>query len=194
MGTAKDRLSRFLDHLETIFEVEPEFFPMQPKPPGLPHVVCMVYRDIPEPGSITGFTYGLSEATHPAWERGRPELTITVDSTDLAWPLAVGAVANNLRGACPFLYGDVIDFGTAIAEESRMSAFVAFSPSILPRERFLGIEVGGPLPIHIAGMYPLYDAEQRVLKEMGLERFWTHPDFDMYDVTRPEVCLVGDEG
>jgi len=185
--TPKDRLSKYLEHLDGIFQTEPEFYPFPSKSPGVPDVVCMVYRGIPEKGHITGVTYGLSEVPHPEWRLGRAELTISVKSIDLAWPLAVAEMANQLRGRCPFCYGDQINFGERISAESEMSAFFVFVPSILERESFLKIEVGGPQTVNIAGMYPLYDSERAVFSEMGLEKFWHHPNFNLYDVHRSPV-------
>lgn len=187
MTTARDRLSKFLEHLDSVFQAEPKFFPFESKIPGAPKVVAMVYRDVPEPEHITGVTYGLSEVTHADWRLGRPELIISVKSTDIAWPLAVAEMANQLRGRCPFCYGDVINFGETVSDESDMSAFFVFAPSILVRDDFLNIDVGGPQPINIAGMYPIYDSERATLAELGLERFWQHPNFDLYDVRRPKV-------
>jgi hypothetical protein len=187
LTTSHERLSRFLDHLGSIFEQEPEFFPFDSRLPGVSRVVCLVYRDAPEPGSITGVTYGLSEVSHPDWVLGRPELCISLDSSDVSWPLAAGEVVNQLRGKCPFLYGEVIDFGEAIADESAMSAFFVFAPSILRHQDYAGIDVGGSLPINIAGLYPIYGSERALIAGMGLERFWNHPNFDLYDVRRPAV-------
>jgi len=187
MNTAKDRLTRFLDHLDSIFQREPEFFPFDSPSPDLPKVAAMVYRDIPEAGHITGVTYGLSEVAHPDWTLGRPELMISVESTDVAWPLAVGEMANRLRGNCPFTYGNVINFGEPVSEESEMSAFFVFAPAILERESFLDIDVGGQLPLSLAGMYPLYASENEVIDRIGLEAFWHHQDFDPYSVRRPAI-------
>jgi hypothetical protein len=193
MTTPKDRLSRYLAHLDQVFGVEPEFFPLESAMSSAPKVVCMVYRDIPEAGSITGLTYGLSEISHPEWLLGRPELTISVDSTDLAWPLAVADIANNLRGKCAFCYGDVINFGERISDESEMSAFFIFAPSILERESFLDIDVGGPQRINLAGMYPIYDTERSIFSKIGLEEFWHHPNFDIYNVRRLAVDIPNEE-
>jgi hypothetical protein len=151
----------------------------------------MVYRNVPEADHVTGVTYGLSEVVHPAWRSARPELIISVQSTDLAWPLAVAEMANRLRGSCPFSYGDVIDFGDKISEESEMSAFLVFTPSILAPNVFLNIDVGAEQPLNLAGMHPLYDSERAVLGELGLERFWKHPNFDPYDVRRAVVESPG---
>lgn len=187
MSTPQDRCAKFLEHLDAIFATEPEFFPIESKLAGAPNLACMVYRDIPEVDHITGVTYGLSEVAHPAWRSARPELIISLQSTDVAWPLAVAELANQLRGRCPFGYGDVIDFGGKICEESEMSAFLVFTPAILTPEGSLGIDVGAERAINLAGMYPIYDSERAALAKLGLQRFWEHPHFDRYDVRRAAV-------
>jgi hypothetical protein len=187
VSTPQDRLNRYLDHLAQIFEREPLFHPLDSEIPGAPKVVCMTYHDVPEAGHITGVTYGLSEVPHDDWRFGRPELLIAVQSTDISWPLAIAEMANRLRGRCPFSYGDVINFGEKVADDSDMSAFFVFAPSILEKGDYLDIDVGGPQRINIAGMYPIYDSERAVIRERGIERFWHHPNFDLYDVRRPMV-------
>lgn len=167
--------------------MEPVLHPFESTVPGAPKLVAMIYRDVPEAGHVTGVTYGLSEVAHADWQFGRPELIISVQSTDIAWPLAVGDLANRLRGQCPFCYGNVINLGEQIADESEMSAFFIFAPSILERADFLNIDVGGSQPVNIAGMYPIYDSERARFSELGLESFWHHPNFDLYDVRRPKV-------
>jgi hypothetical protein len=187
VSTPRDRLSKFLEHLDLIFQAEPEFFPIESRRADLPNLACMVYRNVPEADHVTGVTYGLSEVAHPSWRSARPELMISVQSRDIAWPLAVAQMANQLRGTCPFGYGDVIDFGGPIAEESEMSAFFVFAPAILEASAFLNIDVGGEQPLNLAGMYPLYDSERALFSELGLERFLRQPNFDLYDVCRKVV-------
>lgn len=187
MSNPRDRLSKFLEHLDAIFQTEPEFFPIESQLADAPQLACMVYRDIPEADHVTGVTFGLSEVAHPSFRSARPELMISVQSTNIAWPLAVAQLANQLRGKCPFGYGDVIDYGEKISEESEMSAFLLFTPSILAPGAALGIDVGAEVPLNLIGMYPIYDGERAVLAELGLERFWKHPNFDRYDVCRAPV-------
>jgi suppressor of fused protein SUFU len=189
LSNPRDRLAKFLEHLDLIFQTEPEFFPFESKSPGLPNLACMVYRNIPEANHLTGVTYGLSEVAHPCWRAARPELMISVQSTDIAWPLAVAELANELRGTCPFGLGDVIDYAEQVSEESEMSAFLLFTPAILAPAAALGIDVGGEQPLNLAGMYPIYDSERAALTELGLERFLKHPNFDRYDVRRPAVAV-----
>jgi hypothetical protein len=100
-------------------------------------------------------------------------------------------MANTLRGDCPFCYGDVINFGAQIADESEMSAFVVFAPSIFEdKGSYLGIDVGGPQPLNLSGIYPIYDSERQVISNVGLKEFWHHPNFGMYNVKRSRVAVT----
>jgi hypothetical protein len=187
--TPKQRLDRFLRHFASVLDVKPEIVPLQSDTPELPGVTCLVYRDIPKPGHITGVTYGLSEASHAEWRKARPELSISVRSTDLDWVLAVGAMATQLRGDCPFAHGDTVNVGESIAIESEMSAFFVFIPTIFQRHQFLGIDVGGSHKIDIAGLYPMYESELPVFAKLGLMGFWDQKNFDLFNVQRPRVEL-----
>ena len=51
-------------------------------PRGGPVVSVFVYPGIPEPGMITGVTYGLSCFSHPEWTRSRPEMIISMETED----------------------------------------------------------------------------------------------------------------
>lgn len=190
MSTHGDSASRFLGHLDSIFRIEPEFHLFDSELPGVPGVTAITYRDIPEPGFITGVTYGLSLVPHDDWVLGRPELIISVESTDIAWPQAVAWLANDLRGRCPFSYGEVINFGEPVSDASAMSSFLVFAPSILERESYLGIDIGGPMPLNLAGIYPIHESENAVIDQIGLEAFWHHPTFDLFDVSRPAVEIA----
>jgi suppressor of fused protein SUFU len=153
-----------------------------------------VYADLPEPGHLTGLTYGLSLAEHPDWHAGKPELCICVQSEDVAWALAVAHLAESLRGDCPFDYGSTIDFGERISDESEMASFVIFAPVVLDRDDYQHIHVGGGPEangqadpddvVNIAGCYPIHDVELEFIQEQGLEAFW-QLEWDPYDVTRP---------
>jgi len=177
----------FLQHLDRIFKVEPEMYQEESTIADLPGVTLFIYRDRPDQGMITGVTYGLSFANHPHWKNGRPELMICVDSSDDSWPLAMSALAENLRGNCPFTYGNTIDFKEKISEHSGMDAFMVFAPSILSPEEYLRIDVGLDYTISIAGLYPIYASEIDLLNAHGLEWFWKRDGFDVFSVKRNPV-------
>lgn len=180
-------VEKYLDHLDNVFQQEPLFFKNNSLQDGVNGVTSIVYKDIPDPGFITALTYGLSLIKHPDWELGRPELCITVESTDMAWGRVVGYIANTLRGDCPFSYGQTINFNAKISDDSDMDAFLIFAPSILEKEDYLDIDIGTGYNINIAGLYPIYSSEIKVYDKIGFEDFWHHPQFDMYDVKRDQV-------
>ena len=127
----------YIEHLDRFFTKEPEFFKNESEIAGVAGVSCIVYRDIPEKGMLTAFTYGLSLVKHPDWKFGRPELTITVDSDDILWGIAIGHLANRLRGDCPFSYSNTINFGEKISQSSEMDAFWGFCSIDLFRQKRL---------------------------------------------------------
>ncbi|WP_236059841.1 suppressor of fused domain protein [Chitinophaga rhizophila] len=188
-STNKSAAERYLDHLDQIFQVEPEFYNEVSQIPGLPAVTAIVYKDIPKKGYTTAFTYGLSLATHPEWKLGRPELCVCVASDESAWAHVGAYIANKLRGDCPFLYGETINFGTRVSPDSEMDAFLVFAPSILEKEAYTNIYVGEDYRINIAGLYPIYQEEISVYEKIGLKEFWHHPDFDNYSVNRNKIVL-----
>jgi hypothetical protein len=184
---SKTPVERYLNHLYNIFQTEPEFFKNESLIEGVPGVTSIVYKDIPEKGYITALTYGLSLVPHPEWKLGRPELCISVESSNIDWGEFVGFIANKLRGDCPFRYGDTVNFGERISEDSEMDAFFVFAPSTLDKESYLNIDIGTDYKINIAGLYPMYSDEIGVFHQIGLEKFWRHPNFDNYSVRRRRI-------
>jgi hypothetical protein len=134
-------------------------------------------------GFLTAITYGLSLAEHPEWRLGKPELVISVRSSDERWARAAGFLADRLRGLSSFAYGETVNFGEKVSPESSMSAFVIFAPAVLDRADFLNIDVGDTLPINLQGLYPIHDRERVWIHEHGLEAFW-RLEWDPYDVAR----------
>lgn len=183
----KSPIERYMEHLDRIFQTEPEFISHKSTVPDLKGVTSIIYRDIPEKGMITALTYGLSLAVHPDWKLGRPELIISVDSDDISWGEVVGYVANKLRGDCPFSYTNTINFREKVSDSSEMDAFLVFAPSTLDRPDFLNIDIGLDYKINIAGLYPIYASEMQLIDQWGLEKFWHHPDFDNYSVNRTRI-------
>ncbi len=183
----KTPVEKFMAHLDRIFQTEPEYYKEESEIDGIAGVTSIVYKDIPEKGMITGITYGLSLVNHPEWKFGRPELIITVDSKDASWAQVAGYLANSLRGDCPFSYSNTINFREKISDESEMDAFLVFAPSILDKKDFANIDIGLNYKINIAGLYPIYASEMEYIEKNGLEKFWKHPNFDMYNVNRKRI-------
>jgi hypothetical protein len=183
----KTPVERYLQHLDAIFKTEPEFIKNDSLIPGIAGVTSIVYKNIPEIGYITAFTYGLSLVKHPSWKLGRPELCISVQSPNIEWAEVAGFLANKLRGDCPFSYGQTINFRERISEDSEMDAFFIFAPSTLDKNDYLNIDIGLDYNISIAGLYPMYSDELDIYEKIGLKEFWHHPDYDNYSVTRRRI-------
>jgi hypothetical protein len=179
---------KYLQHLDDIFEQEPEFYSHESAIKGAPDITAIVYKDVPEKGYITAFTYGLSLVKHPDWENGRPELCISVASPHLNWAMVAGYIANQLRGECPFAYGETIHFGQPIAADSTMDAFFIFAPSTIEADDYLDINIGLDYNINIAGLYPIYSSELGLYEKIGLQEFWMHPDYDNYSIDRAPIA------
>jgi hypothetical protein len=181
------RFERFMAHLDAVSGgLEPEFHAIDSTHEGLGPVHVMLYRGTPEPGMLTAITYGVSLADHPEWRLGKPELCLSVTSDDTRWALAVGHLAEQLRGTAPFCYADTINFHDRPAADTAMTAFVVFAPAVLERDAFTGIDVGDELPVSISGLYPIHDDERRYIHEHGLEAFW-QLERDPYDPRRPSA-------
>ena len=187
MTPAPSRVERYLAHLDALTGgVEPQFWPVPSTHSDLPRVMAIGYRDSPEAGLFTGLTYGLSLAENALWQHGRPELCISVRSDDPAWVLAAAFIAEQLRGSCPFQYGDTLNFGEPIAAGSAMDGFVVFAPAVLDRDSAT-VEVGDDHPLHVQGLYPVHASEREFIRTHGLQAFW-QLDWDLYDVTRAPVA------
>jgi len=182
-------IEKYLEYLDNIFQKEPEFYNNESLIDEVKGVTSIVYRDIPEKCFITAITYGLSLVEHPDWKFGRPELCISVESENLDWGIVAGFIANQLRGKSPFCYGETINFGEQISEDSEMDSFLIFAPSTLNKEGYSDIDVGTDYKINIAGLYPIYSEEINVYNQIGLKEFWFHPDFDNYSVKRKRIKL-----
>jgi hypothetical protein len=182
------RPERFLAHLHGVSGGrEPRLLAVESTKPGVADVTVVVYDHVPEPGMTTGITYGLSMVDHPLWTVARPELTLTVATMDDAWMLALGEVAERLRGECPFVYGSTVglanDGVSPIDPESGITGFAVFAPSVLEREDYDSIELAPDDRISIVGLYPIHESERRFIVDHGLEEFW-RLGWDPYDVTR----------
>lgn len=103
-------------------------------------------------------------------------------STDRRWAQAAAFIAEQLRGECPFQYGDTLNFGEPIAPESAMDTFLAFAPAVLDRED-ARVEVGKDHPVNIVGLYPHHHSEREFVRRHGPAAFW-NLEWDPYDVTR----------
>ena len=178
----------FLNHIERVFgRPASRFRPLPATKPGVQPITVVFFEDIPRKGNLSAVTYGLSLSTHANWKNGRPELMISVEDDDPAWGMAIGDIAEQHRGEWPFRYGQTINFGSRISNESEMSGFFLFAPTLVDRaldKQESAIPLSG-YTVFLTGVYPMYAEELPTYHQIGLERFWKHPDFDPWNIRRP---------
>jgi hypothetical protein len=181
------RVETYLAHLDRLSGgIEPRFLPVASTHEGLKGVTVLAYRNVPD-GLATALTYGVSLAHHPDWRNGSAELCLSVRSEDDRWAWALGHIAEQLRGSCPFSYGNTINFGERICPDSPLTAFVVFAPAVVDRDDCrIDVSIPGDEGhdvIHLAGMYPIYEVELQYIAAHDLKSFWDL-DWDPYDVAR----------
>ena len=150
-------------------------------------VSVFFWHDLPEKGFMTAVTYGLSEKNHPDWKNGKCELILSLETKDKDWGFAMASFANLFAGEKSFTYCSVFTTDIPLSKESEMCGFFTFAPSFLDPDQAVF-----QLPdykIFLTGMYPIYKEEVAVFDEIGLENFWHHNNFDMYNVNRKQVSV-----
>jgi hypothetical protein len=152
-------------------------------------VLAIAFRDYPQLGLLTGFTYGLSAASHPGWRNAKPELVITVQSADEAWVHAVAYLAEWQRERHDFAPGSLFHYGKPIAPDSAMNSFLVFEPASKDNQMFAPIELpGGPIALRM--VYPLYEGEVGLIQKVGIRKFMGLPQYDFFSVSRPDLSTL----
>ncbi len=154
--------------------------------PDLGMVLAISFRDYPQPGLLTGFTYGLSAASHPQWQDARPELVITVQSADEAWAHAVAYLAEWQRERHDFAPGSLFHYGKLVAPASAMNSFLVFEPAAKDEGMFAPIPLEGRR-IVLRMAYPLYEGEVGLIQKVGIRKFMGLPQYDFFSVDRPDL-------
>lgn len=172
----RDALEERFGTINDVAEVQSE---------GKSKIQIFYFEDLPEEGTLTAVTCGLSNADHPDWIRGKPELIVSLDTNDKSWGLAAGYFASAFFNQKRFSYGDLFKLDDPISSENEMNAYFVFAPSFLDQE-----QATFQLPdrvIHLAGMYPLYDSEIETYHKIGLKAFWHSEGFDLYNPGRSQI-------
>ena len=143
-----------------------------------------VYRNVPRSGALTAFTFGLSHFHPPGIDAPvHRELVLSVQSRDIAWAMAAGFIAYQLREKCAFECGDTINFVEKISKKSRMSAFlIHHAHFIAPEARLIHL---GERDIEIVQITPIFDEERRWFLSGGSSAdFFAH--FSALDLMAPD--------
>ncbi|MBE2286656.1 MAG: suppressor of fused domain protein [Prosthecobacter sp.] len=174
----------YLDHLTTIFGGEQKIL-KQDADDGGPAISIFIYESTPEPGMITGVTYGLSQRNYPDWTQSRPEMIISMESTSHAWPAVAMDLTAYFASKKRFCYGDVFTVDGPLVEDTEMDAVLIFAQSILEPEA-ASVQLSN-YRVHLSQYYPFYRSEVDLYGRIGLEAFWKHPKFEIYDPKRPRI-------
>ena len=180
----REAAEKYLDHLDGVFKVEPEFQRFSEESEYPPFHI-LTYRDIPESGMLTSITSGISFVDQPEENNLRPELLISVVSQDISWALAIADIGYQHRGKLRFKQGDTINFNAKISEESDMSSFFIWPQGVINESHEMVC-----LPewhILIMGIYPIHDDERILIHEHGPDWLFNFVE-DPCDVRRPSVA------
>ncbi|MFI6096592.1 suppressor of fused domain protein [Lentzea sp. NPDC051213] len=187
MSDASDRLSRYRERLDSLTGAEPVVSSFDPREAADGLVLALAYIGVPEPGYVTGFTYGLSLVRHADWGQAGRELSITVRSDNVEWASVPARIIAGLRGLGSFGLGHVLGHVGPYVSDSQMSSIVLAGPAV-PAEGVVDLgddERGGDL-VEIAGVYPIHAAEREFVYSRGFDALW-NLEWDRFDPSRESV-------
>jgi len=150
-------------------------------------VTIAVYPDVPDPGRTIAFSFGLSCASHEEWAHGKPELMISVKSRDVSWALCMGEIIRAERARCLFEHGSILHFKETIEDGSPLTSFFVFASNLLDQDqRTIVLE---DRTINVAQIYPIYESEAALIRELGIQRFFWDLGIEFEDVHRAPAVL-----
>ncbi|MFD8614647.1 suppressor of fused domain protein [Streptomyces sp. NPDC059631] len=187
----RGRFARYCELLDSLTGATPVISDITPRVVGDGPVRAVSYIGTPEPGYVTGFTYGLSLSSHSDWgTRGR-ELSITVRSDDVEWSRVPARIVAVLRGICPFTPGQVLGYMEPYVGGSPMNSVVLAEPACEYGPGVLDLshdEVDAKRRdlVEIVGTYPIHSSEREFVYSHGFDAFWSLK-WDRFDPARAPV-------
>jgi len=154
---------------------------------GKPRILVYYFADFPAKGMLTAVTGGLSNAGHPNWVNGKPELMISLHTEDHGWGSGIGYFAQSFFDDDAFGYGSSYKLDQPLSGDSAMNACFVYKPAFMSQE-----QIKFELPdrtIFVAGMFPMYDDEVPLFEKMGVKDFWNSPGFDCYNPRRMRISV-----
>ncbi len=188
-ATARSSLESFLRWLDAQAGVMGTYEYVS-EPSGDEHPVLSIrYMDCPQPGTLLGFTFGISAVVNPLWGGLRPELAICVDSTDARWAWALADIGDRVRTTSVFLPGDTIEIGESISDESAMESFVLWHQLITDEDPVIQIDdhevvLVQAIPLHQSELEHLRRQTDRAVGVRDLLRRLAAQSLDITDVRR----------
>jgi hypothetical protein len=152
-------------------------------------VLSIRYMDCPQPGTMLGFTFGISAVANHLWGGLRPELCICVDSEDARWAWALADIGDRVRTTSVFLPGDTIEVGETISDESEMTSFVLWHQLLTEEEAILRIDdhevvLVQAIPLHQSELDHLRRQADRAVAVRDLLHRLGEADLAITDVRR----------
>lgn len=184
MSTKESRIL-FFDAIDELVGVSGHLYDLGDS--GELPVSVVAYADVPEVGITTSFSFGLSEANHPEWVAGKPELVLSVASRDEAWPICLGEIVRLNRGRVLFTYGSILHFHHSIEEGCPLTSFLLFAPELLESSMF----VLEDRVVNVAQLYPIHESEVSIIREIGALRFFRDSEICFEDIHRPAFAKLG---
>jgi len=183
-----DRLSSYLEYLAAVTRAEPAIHHFMPVDQESGRVLAATYANFPNPGYVTGFTYGLSLVDKPDWAAARRELCITVRSDDMEWTKIPSRMVASMRGICSFNRGQALGYAGVFVEESRMSSVLLAEPVVSLGGELVDLTSIKPYSrepdlVEIIGVYPIYASERDLVYSSGFDALWNLP-WDRVDPMR----------
>ena len=184
-----DRLAHYVERLEAVCGATAIVRDFPPFRPEAGRVAAVIFTDTPGKGYVTGFTYGLSLTSHPEWQAGGRELSISVRSTAIEWAEVPARTVAALRGMGPFSRGQVVGYQQPYVPPSEMSSILLTTPWEEWQPDLAGLDLGTPGtetgdPIEVIGVCPIYASERDFVRSNGVDAFLGLP-WDRFDPLRP---------
>lgn len=184
------RAEQYLQYLKATIGIEAEIIGVETD--NNDAILVAVCPNYPEVGLTTGLTYGLSEAQHDDWRKWnwKPELAITVASTETEWLLAAAHLIDSHRHTSSFAPGSLFDLGNIVHPESEMQAFLVFNLTIDTPKHLDNIILGDNDAVKVLGLYPLYVGEVAMLHKVGMRKFFELPEYRLFSINRPDLSAI----
>ena len=154
-----------------------------------PRMLIYYFENFPAKDMTTAITAGLSNANHPSWENGKPELCFSLYTKDPGWGSAAAYIAQSFFDDSPFNYQASFKIDQPMSKDSAMNACFVYRPQFMNEE-----QIKFELPdrtIFLAGLFPMYDEEVPMYESKGILEFWNTPGFDPYNPRRASIAPKG---
>lgn len=153
---------------------------------GRPRMLIFYFADFPAKGMLTAVTAGLSNASHPDWVHGKPELSFTLKTTDRGWGKGAAYLAQEFFDKRSFAYQSCFALHMPMSGDSAMNGCFVYRPQFMDKDQ-VKFELQDRT-IYLAGLFPMYDEEIAMYEAKGLKAFWNTPGFHPYDPTRASIA------